>query len=251
MTPFAIIGSQRSGTTYLRRSLNDHPEIVCHGEPFGPGGLGILEAPVRENAMPSKAERDANPIAFLDRLMAFHTTGLAGFKLLLAHSPAVLNEIAARGYRLIVLRRENALARYSSVQILMAMQASGQSFDRPANEGPSAITATFDATAFDDFNESDKARWRAFADILDRHRPPRFELEYNELVWGDGRERVLDFLGAARRPMRAGIEKLNSTDIVSRFANPDVVTDYLTARGLTRWAQERPSDERGSAGRER
>src|SRR5580704_14341800 len=102
MTPFAIIGSQRSGTTYLRRSLNDHPDIVCHGEPFGPGGLGVLEPPVRRARMPGQGERDADPIAFLDRLMAFHTTGIAGFKLLLAHSPPVLEEIAARGYRLIV-----------------------------------------------------------------------------------------------------------------------------------------------------
>jgi hypothetical protein len=243
MTPFAIIGSQRSGTSYLRRSLNDHPDIVCHGEPFGPGGLGALEAPVRKAAMPSKGARDTDPIAFLDRLMAFHTTGLAGFKLLLAHSPPVLNEIAARGYRLIVLRRENALAKYSSIQILIAMQGSGERFDRPANEGPSAIKATFDATAFERYLETDHRRWKTFEAILDRHAPPYFELEYGELAWGDGRERVLDFLGAERRPLEAGIEKLNSTDVVSRFANPDVVSAYLRAHELTRWEHEGPRGE--------
>jgi hypothetical protein len=243
MTPFAIIGSQRSGTSYLRRSLNDHPDIVCHGEPFGPGGLGSLEAPVRKAKLPSKVERDADPIGFLDRLMAFHRTGLAGFKLLLAHSPVVMNEIAARGYRLIVLRRENALARYSSIQILNAMQGSGQRFDRPANEGPTAIKAIFDATAFERYIESDRARWKAFAGVLARHAPPCFELDYAELAWGDGRERALDFLGVDRRPLEAGIEKLNSTDVVSRFANRNVVNAYLTARGLRRWEQEGPRAE--------
>jgi hypothetical protein len=241
MTPFAIIASQRSGTTFLRRSLNDHPDIVCHGEPFGPGGLGMLEPPVRKAEMPGKEERDADPIAFLDRLMAFHTTGLAGFKLLLAHSPPVMNEIAARGYRLIVLRRENALARYSSIQILIALQRAGERFDRSPNKGPSAIKATFDATAFDRYIESDRARWEACTGILERHAPPCLALEYRELAWGDGRERALDFLEADRRPLEAGIEKLNSTDVLSRFANPHVVRDYLTARGLTRWEQEGPA----------
>jgi hypothetical protein len=243
MTPFAIIGSQRSGTTYLRRSLNDHPDIVCHGEPFGPGGLGLLEAPVRKGRMPSKEERDADPIAFLDRLMAFHTTGLAGFKLLLAHSPPVLNEIAERGYRLIVLRRENALAKYSSIQILIALQRAGDRFDRPANRGPSAIKATFDAAEFERYVDSDRSRWRAFEDVLERHAPPHLDLEYAELAWDDGRERVLDFLGAERRSLDAGIEKLNSTDVVSRFANPDVVREYLVAHELTPWAHEGPPGE--------
>lgn len=243
MTPFAIIGSQRSGTTYLRRSLNNHPDIVCHGEPFNPDSEGMFEAPVTRAHMPSRKERDADPVAFLDRLMDFHTTGLVGFKLLLAHSPPVLNEIAARGYRLIILRRENALARYSSIQILAAMQGSGRKFLGPVNQGPSAIKATFDATAFEQYVELDRARWLAFKEILDRHSPPCFELEYVELAWGDGRERVLDFIGAARRPLRAWMEKLNSTDVVSRFANPDAVRAYLSERGLTRWGHERPSAE--------
>jgi hypothetical protein len=242
MKPFAIIGSQRSGTSYLRRSLNDHPDIVCHGEPFGPGGLGVIEAPARKAALPSQEERDSDPIGFLDRLMAFHPEGLAGFKLLLAHSPPVLNEIAARGYRLIILRRENALARYSSIQILVTMQALGERFDRPANAGPGAIKANFDATAFERYREGDRARWQAFEDIREHHAPSCLELEYADLAWGDGRERVLDFLGAERRPLKAGLEKLNSTDVVSRFANPETVRDYLASHGLTRWAQEGPPE---------
>ena len=242
MTPFVIIGSQRSGTTYLRRSLNNHPDIVCHGEPFNPDTEGVLEPPVRRADLPSKKDRDADPIAFLDCLMGFHTAGLVGFKLLLAHSPPVLSEIAARGYRLIVLRRENLLARYSSAQILAAMQGVAQDPSRPANKGSPVIKANFEATEFQDYIDADRARWSVFTDILYRHRPPYFELEYGELAWGDGRERVLDFLGAARRPLNAWMEKLNSMDIVSRFANPEVVTAYLSSRGLTRWAQEAPPD---------
>jgi hypothetical protein len=243
MTPFAIVGSQRSGTTYLRRSLNNHPDIVCHGEPFNPDSEGALVPPARWADLPGKDAREADPIAFLDRLMSFQAGGVVGFKLLLAHSPAVLNEIAARGYRLIILRRENALARYSSRQILATMQDSGQIPPPSTNKGPSAIKATFDVTAFEQFNESDRARWIAFENILDRHQPPRFELEYDELGWGDGRERSLDFLGVERRPLRAWMDKLNSPDVVSRFSNPEVVRDYLRVRGLTRWEHEGPPGE--------
>ena len=240
MKPFVIIGSRRSGTTYLRRSLHNHPDIVCHGEPFGPESRGALEAPVRMRKMPSKEERDADPIAYLDRMLAFHTSGLVGFKLLLAHSPPVLNEIAARGYRLIILRRENALAKYSSDQILMAMQGSGDPFNLPANDGPSAIKAIFDTDAFERYMEGERGRWKMFGEILEQHSPPRFNLEYSELAWGDGRERALGFLGAELRPLEAGIQKHNSTNVLSRFANPDVVEGYLSAKGLEDWAQEGP-----------
>ena len=121
------------------------------------------------------------------------------------------------------------------------MQGSGERFDRPANEGPSAIKATFNATAFERYVESERGRWKTFDAILEAHSPPCFEVEYGELAWADGVERVLDFLGVERRPLDAGIEKLNSTNVVSRFANPRVVREYLAAHDLTHWEYEGPS----------
>ncbi len=30
--PFFIVGASRSGTTWLQRTLNTHPEVLCKGE---------------------------------------------------------------------------------------------------------------------------------------------------------------------------------------------------------------------------
>ena len=240
MTPFAIIGTQRSGTTFLRRSLDDHPDIVCHGELFRPAHVESFHSPALRAAMPGKQDRDAAPVAYLDRLLSFYLAGFVGFKLLLAHSPAVLEEIARRRYRLIVLQRENALAKYSSLMIFLAMSDSGDRFRRPANEGPDAVKATFDGAEFDKYRRGEADRWAAFRAICQRYEPPRCELEYDEMAWGDGLGMALDFLGAPRRLLDAGIVKQNSADIISRFGNPDNVRDYLNRYGLERWAIEGP-----------
>ena len=81
MTPFAIIGSQRSGTTFLRRSLDDHPDIACHGEIFRPARVENFHVPALRAFMPDKEARDADPIGYLDRLLSFYETGFVGFKL--------------------------------------------------------------------------------------------------------------------------------------------------------------------------
>lgn len=240
MTPFAILGLQRSGTTFFRRALDDHPDIVCHGEIFRPGRVSTFPPPVGKDMMADKATRDADPVAYLDRLLSFYETGFVGFKLLLAHSPPVLREICRRRYHLIALKRENALAKYSSLAIFMSMKGTGDRFKRPANEGPSAVKATFVEADFDRYRTDEAARWAALSPLLERTRPPCLNLDYADIAWGDGIGRALDFLGAARRPLDAGIVKQNSSDIISRFDNPEVVRDYLARHGLTRWSWEGP-----------
>ena len=240
MTPFVILGLQRSGTTFFRRALDDHPDIACHGELFRPGRVSTLGPPVPKGAMPDKTGRDADPVGYMDRLLSFYDQGFVGFKLLLAHSPPVLREVCERRYRLIALKRENALAKYSSLAIFLAMKGSGDRFTRPANLGPEAVKATFEAAGFERFQATEAARWSVFDAIRARCDPPLLDLDYAEISWGDGFDRALDFLGAARRRLDAGIVKQNSTDIVSRFSNPDQVRDYLQRNRLEHWGLEGP-----------
>ncbi|MGI9170150.1 MAG: sulfotransferase [Caulobacteraceae bacterium] len=240
MIPFAIIGLQRSGTTFLRRSLDDHPDIACYGEIFQPRRMVNLQGVAGIDEMPSKEERDADPIGYLDRFLSLFADGFIGFKLLLAQSPEVMEEVARRGYRLISLRRENALAKYSSTMIFKSMKGTGERFLRPANEGPAAVRATFSAAAFEQYRARDRQQWAAFEAVRDRYRPPCCDIEYAELAWGDGLDRVLDFLGASRRSLDAGIVKQNSTDVISRFDNPRAVGAYLSSHGLDAWSHEGP-----------
>lgn len=240
MKPFVIVGAKRSGTTFLRKSLDDHPEIVCHGEAFAPGKPTGFSRPVVAAKMPSKEERDAEPVAFLDKLLAFHHEGYAGFKLLWGQAPEIQEEVVRRGFHIVVINRENMLAKFSSWRILSTMREAGEPFHRPANEGPSAVKIPFQARRFERYCGVERDEEAAFRALCAKYDPPLLNVTYEELVWGDDVGRILDFLGAPRQPLNPNIEKQNSSDIVSRFENPERVRSYLKRHGLERWASEGP-----------
>lgn len=244
--PFVIVGAKRSGTTFLRRSLDDHPDIVCHGEIFAPGAPTGFSWPASAAKMPSAEARDADPVAYLDQLLSHHTQGWVGFKLLWGQSPDIQKEMVRRGYPLLVINRENMLAKFSSWRILSTMREAGEPFLRPANTGPSAVKALFQERRFERYAALEQEMEAAFRAICAGGASPLLEVTYEGLSWGDDIGRSLDFLGAPRRTLDPTIEKQNSSDIVSRFENPDDVRAYLERRGLQRWMREGPAS--GGAG---
>ena len=80
----AILGFPRTGTNYLATSLGSLPGVTFHPEPFNPASVHLAEG-VRDAL---KAERDADPLGFLDRIGRDCATPVLGIKLLPNHAPA-------------------------------------------------------------------------------------------------------------------------------------------------------------------
>lgn len=92
MTPrfdsFIVFAEMRTGSNFLEENLNEYPGITCHGEAFNPHFVGHAKGSAMFGL--SQAQRDADPVAFLQR-MKEQTEGLAGFRFFHDHDPRILD----------------------------------------------------------------------------------------------------------------------------------------------------------------
>ena len=69
MTRFVILAAPRTGSNLLCTLLNSHPQVLCHHEVFNPGGVfTALDYHGDGLHVDALAQRDADPLAFLDRV---------------------------------------------------------------------------------------------------------------------------------------------------------------------------------------
>jgi hypothetical protein len=102
-------------------------------------------------------------------------------------------------------------------------------------------TAAFDADEFD-------TRWRVrhdrhvlYSELLRRCRSAEsyLPLEYKEIIPEGGIKRVFRFLEVSPdAEIKPVYQKQNSSDILSRFSNPDAAKRYLEKIGRMDWATE-------------
>ncbi len=133
---FAVLSSQRTGSTLLVRSLDAHPEIFAAGELFHYGsGIHHPEHQFRylktgfgkADLFLNKHLSQSRIAAHLDRFYSEAGTGVqaVGFKLMLSQikwNPALLPALKTRKLRFLVLIRENA---FSSALSAAKAQLSG------------------------------------------------------------------------------------------------------------------------------
>jgi LPS sulfotransferase NodH len=133
-TKFVIVGAPRTGSTLLVRTLNQLDGVCCHGELLGEDHVRGFEDGIDLVSMSHEQrtarlerlllERNANPVAFIDRALDFGGAA-TGFKALYS---ALLNprwrNIATRlqyteNIHFVHLTRANGLRRFVSEQILL------------------------------------------------------------------------------------------------------------------------------------
>ncbi|WBU63238.1 hypothetical protein [Paracoccus aerodenitrificans] len=123
---FVIIAQARSGSSFLRESLNAQPEITCHGEVLSRKWIGkLLPRPGQPAYTRSRIEellplRDADTLNFLDQYVLTSPDEITGFKII--YEDLLLTGLAdrleclvrSRGMTVFHLRRRNHLAAYLS-----------------------------------------------------------------------------------------------------------------------------------------
>ena len=231
--PFAIVGRQRSGTTFLRKALSMHPDVVCHGEIFGAERVRGINNRLRAAVAPLGQRRDTDPVGFLDAFLALHDHGHVGFKLMLRQNETIFTEIIRRGWPLIVVQRKNLLARYSSVMIA---RGTGQ---RVAKRGVEVkrLQLQFNCGEFENFRKNENRLWETQIEKPGIYNNALM-IDYCEFVTSDGLRRVFEYVGVEAIDAAPNLQKQNSSDIVSRFTNPDDVIAHLEAIGHPEWRLE-------------
>ncbi len=121
MTRFLIIGTQRSGSTLLRRYLDSHPGIRCGGEIFvmRGGQPQVYDTWRRSTAKRRTGHwlgRKNQVYQYLDFFFSQSDAHIMGFKILYSHLrrlpyryPMVMDYAQTGGFKIIHIQRRNAL----------------------------------------------------------------------------------------------------------------------------------------------
>ncbi|SLN68907.1 hypothetical protein [Roseisalinus antarcticus] len=232
-TRFVLFSTARSGSSWLVTALRSHPEILCHGEALAPGLVPRhLQGAARAVLTPEMCKAD--PLGFARRLLAMDEGhGAVGFKVFATQGPAAHAALLSdESLHKIVLRRENALAAWSS--LLIARQT-GRWNTRKAGIGAGTRTR-FVRAEFDHY----RTRRDAYFDRIDRQlRGPRLDLTYTGDIVTKNAAPVLDFLGVDRAfDTSTAMARILGPSILDRFENAADAAACLDEIGRPDWARE-------------
>lgn len=247
---FVIISLRRSGSSHFVSTIIGHPEIMCHGNIFVSGMLPVYWP--KDHPLPSheialirtglRELRKADPRAFLERVFATdHGRAHVGFKTFARQNDEILDElIDDPSVRKLVLIRGNILARFSS-QLIAHDTGSWGVRTKLEVETPKV---EFNPARFTRYR---KAHTDFYARIIGRllERRQNYHLiRYEEINDSLMLRSAINFIGAnpdlpiVEPDGREAHVKQNSSDIISRFSNADVVRGYLAENNLGGWEYE-------------
>jgi len=239
---FVVVCSQRTGSTLLTQLLDNQTDVLCNGAIFEarPGRM-----PVRWAKEPGVMEelvhlRANNPEAFLARVLAERLgCHSVGFKICQGHNDRILDKLLVDpAIGKIVLIRQNVLAVYSSAMIA---RESGERRTTVVGTASDAKTQVeFNARRFLLFWERYAAYYRSVFERINSSRQAFQIMHYTEINDPWYFERLLAYIGVEPVRDRAEVKnkKQNSSDILSRFANPEQTLEFLNDHQLMAWRYE-------------
>ena len=224
---FAVVAMARTGTNALMSALRQHPGCHTDFELFHdehiPGPLGQRF---------SLEKRDADPVAFLDAASAYRLqqkpgSRFYGFKIFFGQNDTLLNHlINDERWSLIVLKRENILDQYLSLQIATETQIWNSS------EGEGRRKTEFNEAAFFRFKAEAESLYESFDKRLKAAGQPFHRLSYSDIR--DGQYGALcEFLELPKpHDLTPKFRKQNPTATADKLFNPDEAKAILKRSGL-------------------
>jgi hypothetical protein len=225
-----LFAHARTGSNLLASLLESLPGIDMRYELFNPKSVA---APGMARRPELVAERDADPLGFLNRLIADSPGPVFAFKWLRGHTQAVREHVIGDpAWRVGILYRENALAVHASG---LAAAAAGAYRNAPAAQRP----IPFDGKVFRVFVTNYRRFYIELFAELDAAGRGYALIEYQHLQRHALVRNFARHLGIEpSEPMESRDVKTGSADILSRFSNPEDVQATLSDMGLTHWLRD-------------
>jgi hypothetical protein len=211
---FVLFAEMRTGSNHLEESLNELPDVTCHGEVFNPVFIGRKDQ--FELLGYDMARRERDPYGFLERLVR-GVEGLSGFRYFHDHDPRVLETVIADPRIAKVLLTRNPLDSYVSRKIA---SATGQWRLTDLKHARTTRIA-FDEAEFAGMLED----WAGFRDRLRRmlqtHGQTAFHIRYEDINDVEVLNGLAAFLGSAHRLPEASrlLKRQNPGDIGEKVEN--------------------------------
>lgn len=234
MSKYVIVGTQRSGTTYLRHCLNSHPEITCHGEVFQklyPDNYGYYQY-IRTNPVYRVSHylaRSAVVSSYLNKLYSKSRGVNIGFKLMYSQVrfipyafPMVIDYLKKNEISIIHVIRRNVLkthlSRLAAEQRQLYHAKQEQAMEQVHVETKGLLHELRKI-------EGENAWWR------EKFSSGRYlDVEYERFILNKDEQskRMLDFMNVRRfRELTSSNVKINPDDLTLLISNYEDVDKCL------------------------
>jgi len=257
---FVILATPRSGSSHLVDLLDSHPELSCTGELYNPHGAALRKLGLRNKEAMTQAGQE--PIQFLDRVQAQLEAEdgckpYFGFKLMLHHDPRMIDYVLNDPrWTVIVLERRDLVAQWTSAGLAKKTGRWGTSTvkkrgsdakeadddadddneDETAEDGAEVAKSSgtespkvvFNAQKFEAYCFRMEARYASIYHRLGQR--PYFRLFSEEI--DASHPDLLNFLGAAPRPLESTRPRQNSSSMRDRIKNYNSYVRYAKRHSL-------------------
>lgn len=240
---FCVVANPRTGSNHFIEMLNSHPDITCHREVFHPHTVYLYDG--ESDEMLDKRERD--PLKFLEELYDSSSNRACGLKIFDSQNSEVLDKVLYDPtIKKIVLYRPNFLAVYSSERIAeaekiyLSLSHEAAVID-PFSCDPSMTSKKilFDQARFRRQWSSYRAYYKYVLDVLNETMQENLFITYEELLNESLVRRIFTFIQLSQpKAIKSRLRKQNTSDILARFQNPEVVRTYLESIDKMNWTNE-------------
>lgn len=173
---FAIIAAMRTGSNLLEKTLEALGDTDCHGEAFNPA---FISHPRAGNVLGCDLQaRDADPLGFLERMIAGCPDRIAGFRIFRDHNERVLDFVLSDPRCTKIVLTRDPLESWVSLQIA---QKTGQWMLRDPRRRRTA-KIRFDGNDFDRFAACQRESLEWVEDRLAWYGKTAIRLDYRDLT---------------------------------------------------------------------
>jgi len=146
--------------------------------------------------------------------------------------------IDSDAWKIIILGRENLLAQYSSTQISAKTNVFWKARTDTSVDQEEKTLVEFDPSAFRGYMTEIGGYFSGIRESLNASGKPYYELDYTEINDQERLKGLVEYLGVEYGDRLVGtIRKQNPPHILSRFSNPDTVTEEMQRLGKAAWLE--------------
>ena len=250
MKKFVVVGLQRTGTTFIRTTIDSHPKIRCIGEAFyipPPWRGSIWRSPEIELSYSIYAKRSARRMAghflwrnsqigdYLNELFNLSAYDAIGFKIMynqLLQFRSVLAYIQTHKLHIIHVVRKNALKKIVSE---LSVQKRGYAHSTSSVGAVKITVPTYNLeTKLAQINRENSKLEALFSDTL-----PYIQICYEDFIEDNEGEinRIQEFLQLDYHPLNSKLKKLNPDDLSHVIENIEEVRSCLKTTPYLRYLE--------------
>jgi FkbM family methyltransferase len=261
-TGFVIYGAMRTGSNYLVSLLNQFEGVVCHGEAFNPGFVGLREDYYAKLEMTREdpAKRDADIGKFYNAILERENPAiLCGFKMFPGHNPDILRRtLSDPSLVKIILKRDVLTSFISLCQAETSgvwMIQDGNKQTRSQSQARSDVKIAFDGPRFLRYRQRVHDFYREVEESLRNTGQNYLHLWYKDLTAPStvrSLEQLLNRNAPAKLNSRKLLVKQNLSAPHERVSNVREMIDFLDLQQYSSGVVEtarlslRPKNESGA-----